>query len=1010
MAFPPLVSSTPPPLDNFGESDEDEFGDFTAGGIDGLSVSSESPQKLITPIQTPITSQNVSPRINGINESLVLDNCSKINQALKCGAIDDLLIVEKAEDNVSHIKLKDRTGGSSVLENNIENASITERNALDSPRNGCESHNVETSNSIEHVCTQSVLAKENFVDTDVISSNNSSLADSVKTISEQEGSSNDLEANDEIEPASLDLEDPASTPDILHQLDDDFYNYEQFKDSAEWNDAVCDQKTTILQADYLNVNEPNSADGECNEADEVEETYAPYGDDDVSVNDTNDDKSAFVHDERTICNFVTSQELNVDGTDVFSQSDCEFSIEPKYIEMYDVISSNETSVKSSETLHDSFAFDFTFDDVVKEESNLNRASVHTHTEDSFIQKSSAKNDGSSFFNHFCDTDDVRNTIQSKEDEQVVETKNQIVREASANEEIPVYTTRGSNEEDMYERIILENGLVPHDSDNSDFTEFMEHRGDFDGVPELTDNFNPLSDNDKEYETVQIHDASSSDMSCVQKLSSIEKASLPSTNTSLDCLKDKINLTASTTEEACATYKIENSVVYFSDGEFYDVNLSKTEPVLTRVQESSCLGFEGAQNEDDDFGDFTNFSNTTVEWKRDDDAEEPRESEDDDDFGDFNDFETSVGVVETQQFSLKESICRIENKNAANKIEDIITNMFSSIPEHHEIELQPLINKTDKVWQNVKSVEETNALTYQWANSSSNNVLLNALGIDSRNILFGPRWNPNVPRFAANLGFTPLEPTKANAESQQLPIPNISKMQGAACSDEVPAAQFDWNSSGLVNPLDASGGGLSALLPLDLLCPFDPLLTPHCSTHSESYHQSACSTNSVYYFSQEPSSLQAVKSQNLSDLTSGSLKQQKSSQTSKIIEPLPGPCIVEWKKKAEQDLGARQKNSSHKPLRSVPPTNNKSLSVSNNSSKTHEYHRRSSVGRKENTQGAEQVVMDRYGRPMTVQTETMKVLNQLPDLSFLNARTLLFNREQKQIVHDLGAMINRKMPG
>jgi len=38
MAFPPLVSSTPPPLDNFGESDEDEFGDFTTGGIDGTCI------------------------------------------------------------------------------------------------------------------------------------------------------------------------------------------------------------------------------------------------------------------------------------------------------------------------------------------------------------------------------------------------------------------------------------------------------------------------------------------------------------------------------------------------------------------------------------------------------------------------------------------------------------------------------------------------------------------------------------------------------------------------------------------------------------------------------------------------------------------------------------------------------------------------------------------------------------------------------------------------------------
>jgi hypothetical protein len=61
-------------------------------------------------------------------------------------------------------------------------------------------------------------------------------------------------------------------------------------------------------------------------------------------------------------------------------------------------------------------------------------------------------------------------------------------------------------------------------------------------------------------------------------------------------------------------------------------------------------------------------------------------------------------------------------------------MFPVIPEQYEIELKVLIDKADKIWENVKSVEETNALTYQWANSNSNNVLLNALGIDSRNIV------------------------------------------------------------------------------------------------------------------------------------------------------------------------------------------------------------------------------------------------------------------------------------
>nr|XP_012231382.1 PREDICTED: aftiphilin [Linepithema humile]XP_012231383.1 PREDICTED: aftiphilin [Linepithema humile]XP_012231384.1 PREDICTED: aftiphilin [Linepithema humile] len=1009
MAFPPLVSSTPPPLDNFGESDEDEFGDFTTGGIDGLSVSSESPQKLVTPIETPIASHNVSPRINGINESPVLDGRPKIkSEALKCRTIDGLLIVEKTGDNVSHIELKDRTDNSSVLENHFDNASITEHSVLDSPRNG-ESHNVETSNSIDHVCTQNVLAKENFVDTDVISSNNSSLADSVKTASEQEGSSsNGLEVNDDVEPASLDLEDPSSTPDILQQLDDDFYNYEQFKDATEWNDT--DNKTdvtvTVLQTDYLNDDKPNS-DIEYHIANEVEETYTSYNTSDTRVDGTND-KAVFIHDERTISDFVTSPELNVDSADVFGQPDCEFSIQSKYIEMYnDVISNHETSSEKSKALHDSFNFDFNFDDSGREESNLDCTSVHTQ-DDVRFQEFSTKDDASTFPNNFYD---VKNTTQSKESDYVaVEMQNQIVQKASVNgtiEEISVYVKDERNDEDVREQQILENGFDTHDVDNSDFTEFIEHK-DFGDVSEFTSDFSPVSANNK-YETVQIHDShtSSSDTSCIQKLSSIEEASLPS-DTPLDCLQD--NPTAS---EECATYKSGNSVVYFSDGEFYDFHLDKIEPVATEVQENSCLEFESAENEDDDdddddFGDFANFSSAAV-----DDAKELKvpedDDDDDDDFGDFSNFETSMGVVETQQFSLKESICRIENKNASNKIEDIITNMFPVISEHHEVELKPLIDKADKVWQNMKSVEETNALTYQWANSSSNNVLLNALGIDSRNILFGPRWNPNVPRFAANLGFTPLEPIKATADLQQPCTSIINKTQGAACSDEVPAAQFDWNSSGLVNPLDASGG-LSALLPLDLLCPFDPLLTPHCSTHSESYHQSACSTNSVYYYSSEEPSSQSVKSPNLSDLTSASLRQQKPSQ-SKIIEPLPGPCTMEWKKKGEQDFGVKQKsNPSHKPQRSVPPINNKSFPVSNNTSKVHECHRKTSVGRKESTAGAEHVIMDRYGRPMTVQAETVKVLNQLPDLSFLNARTLLFSREPRQIVPDLGAMINRKMPG
>lgn len=70
----------------------------------------------------------------------------------------------------------------------------------------------------------------------------------------------------------------------------------------------------------------------------------------------------------------------------------------------------------------------------------------------------------------------------------------------------------------------------------------------------------------------------------------------------------------------------------------------------------------------------------------------------------------------------------------------------------------------------------------------------------------------MPRFAANLGFSPLEPVKPttttnpreneNKESTVSALPNSFTFQTkTAQSIDVPAAQFDWNSSGLVNPLD-----------------------------------------------------------------------------------------------------------------------------------------------------------------------------------------------------------------
>ncbi|XP_065220961.1 aftiphilin isoform X2 [Planococcus citri] len=116
-----------------------------------------------------------------------------------------------------------------------------------------------------------------------------------------------------------------------------------------------------------------------------------------------------------------------------------------------------------------------------------------------------------------------------------------------------------------------------------------------------------------------------------------------------------------------------------------------------------------------------------------------------------------------------------------------------------------------VWCKIKDIEASPALSYNWNDSETQKVLLSALYVDSRNILFGPRWNSDVPRFASNLGFSPLVPEKASEKKDTQPVsisPQTVLREEPVIDDSapkppatVPEAHFDWNNSGLTNPLD-----------------------------------------------------------------------------------------------------------------------------------------------------------------------------------------------------------------
>ncbi|KAB5523686.1 hypothetical protein PHYPO_G00155390 [Pangasianodon hypophthalmus] len=160
-------------------------------------------------------------------------------------------------------------------------------------------------------------------------------------------------------------------------------------------------------------------------------------------------------------------------------------------------------------------------------------------------------------------------------------------------------------------------------------------------------------------------------------------------------------------------------------------------------------------------------------------------------------------------------------------------------EKEEKEPAPVSGGVQGVWLQLQDIHNAFGLRYQWGGSHSNKALLCSLGIDTRNILFtGQKKQPViVPMYAASLGM--LEPTKepvkpvsaAEMIASIAQSPSVATEMSAcpadAAQESLPPVQFDWSSSGLTNPLDASGG--SSLLNLDFFGPVDE--SPSSSTTS-----------------------------------------------------------------------------------------------------------------------------------------------------------------------------------
>ncbi|XP_022121305.2 uncharacterized protein LOC110997453 isoform X2 [Pieris rapae] len=137
---------------------------------------------------------------------------------------------------------------------------------------------------------------------------------------------------------------------------------------------------------------------------------------------------------------------------------------------------------------------------------------------------------------------------------------------------------------------------------------------------------------------------------------------------------------------------------------------------------------------------------------------------DEDFGDFDDFKSSVNKEIEEHASQHVTVLTFQsNDNEGQIIEsikNILLNIFpDDLPDSETAfdgNLESLLGET---WHHLKEIDVRQPYIVYWNNSLSQKTLLKALCIDSRNILFGPKWNSLMPKYATNLSGAPLKPQK-----------------------------------------------------------------------------------------------------------------------------------------------------------------------------------------------------------------------------------------------------------
>jgi hypothetical protein len=622
----------------------------------GLSIASDSPRKLSTSIPTPTPSLCGTPKVNGTSYfSPLMVPSLNTSDVVQRATLDEILTIEKTNDIVSCINLNNRTASDSVKNSGFDHNSLSRISNLVLPDHDEIKNFKSNSDSLSHL--NDGFYVKSTVNNDVVSSNNSSLDDSGKTGSELEDSLCNIEGNDDPEPLSLILDDPNSISDTQPNLEDDFYDYEHFKDPLE-HDSPLGEKPIIgltldLQEHFQEPRVQNEKftknnlafEDKCNDSDELASSDKDSLQARLTANPDFINHISFNDDKALELSAFSSQEQTRDDKyGIFTNYQFDSSLRESAINEinFDDMNSECKSVASSEIFNLNSAG---FSD---EKLNVNCKFINDldfHIDNNCFEDS--KND-------YILNSNADNFQQSKDNFPDIKTADII-------EDFPISTNNmnidcASNYEVSHPEGNVNGSFSLSKEINCDFSEF-EKQQTFYEEPIFQNDFN--DNDDSRSKSNETSDKSSYS---INNYVANYQSSLPSLeNISLN---DEFHDVNKYTSDVSATLEIPISdVIENNFANFETKNLN----------EGQIKTFESV-SDDDDFGDFADFSSAPIKdhtninlneniEKSEAHALDDNSIDDFDDFHDFADFESSAPVVE-RPINLKESMCRIENKNVS----------------------------------------------------------------------------------------------------------------------------------------------------------------------------------------------------------------------------------------------------------------------------------------------------------------------------------------------------------